>query len=83
MNLSTIARVLNASGVMGATLSVAVGYAGILGVTVATFACPESLPAARCNAAAFKAANLAVFGLVGAGAAGGLLMAGKLADPKA
>ena len=32
MNLSTIARVLNASGVMGATISTAVSLAGIVGV---------------------------------------------------
>ena len=84
MNLSTVARILNASGVMGATLSTAVSLAGIVGVVATTAGpCPDRIGPARCNAAAFKAANLAAFGLVGAGAAGGLLMAGKLADPEA
>ena len=84
MSRITIARVLNASGVMGATLSTAVSLAGIVGVVATTpAACPERIGQARCNAAAFKAANLAAFGLVGAGAAGGLLMAGKLTDPEA
>ena len=84
MNLSTVARVLHASGVMGATIGTVVSLAGIVGVVATTAtACPDSIGPARCNAAAFKAANLAAFGLVGAGAAGGLLMAGKLADPEA
>ena len=84
MNFSTVARVLNASGVMGATIGTAVSLAGIVGVVATTpAACPERIGQARCNAAAFKAANLAAFGLVGAGCAGGLLMAGKIADPEA
>ena len=83
MNFSTVARVLNASGVMGATIGTAVSLAGIVGVVATTpAACPERIGQARCNAAAFKAANLQ-FGLVGAGCAGGLLMAGKIADPEA
>ena len=84
MNLTTAARALNASGVMGATLATAASLVGIIGVVVnAPAFCPHSVGPARCNAAAFKAANLAAFGLVGAGAAGGLLMAGKLVDPEA
>ena len=84
MNRTIIARFLNASGVMGATFATAVSLAGIVGVVATTpTACPDRIGPARCNAAAFKAANLAAFGLVGAGAAGGLLMAGKLADPEA
>tara|TARA_Y100000592_G_scaffold61505_1_gene96072 strand:- start:211 stop:465 length:255 start_codon:yes stop_codon:yes gene_type:complete len=84
MSRLLIARTLNASGVMGATVGVAVSLAGIIGVVVTTpTACPESIGPARCNAAAFKAANLAAFGLIGAGVAGGLLMAGKLTDPEA
>lgn len=84
MNRTTIARVLNASGVMGATIGTAVSLAGIVGVIATTAtACPDSIGPVRCNAAAFKAANLAAFGLVAAGAAGGLLMAGKVADPEA
>ena len=83
MSRYTIARALNASGVMAATVGIIVSYAGILGVTVATVACPESLPAARCNRAAGNASLLAVYGLIGAGCAGGLLMAGKLTDPEA
>ena len=84
MSRFTIARVLNASGVMGATVSVAVGLAGIVGVVATTAGpCPDRIGAARCNAAAFKAANQAAFGLIGAGVAGGLLMAGKLTDPEA
>ena len=84
MSRLLIARTLNASGVMGATVGVAVSLAGIVGVVATTAGpCPDRIGAARCNAAAFKAANLAAFGLVGAGAAGGLLMAGKLTDPEA
>ena len=84
MNRTTIARTLNGFGVMGATFATAASLAGIVGVVATTAtACPDRIGPARCNAAAFKAANLAAFGLVGAGAAGGLLMAGKLADPEA
>lgn len=83
MSRLTIARALNASGVMAATLGIVVSYAGILGVTVATVACPESLSAARCSRAAGNGGLLAVYGLIGAGCAGGLLMAGKLTDPEA
>ena len=84
MSRLLIARALNASGVMGATVGVAVSLAGILGVVVTTSTtCPESIGPARCNAAGFKAANLAAYGFIGAGAAGGLLMAGKLTDPEA
>jgi len=84
MSRLSIARALNASGVMGATLGVAVSYAGILGVVLTTpTLCPESIGPARCSAAGYKAANLAALGLISAGAAGGLLMAGKLTDPEA
>ena len=84
MSRLLIARALNASGVMGATLGTAVGLLGLLGVIVTTStACPESIGSARCNSAGFKAAGLAVYGLIGAGAAGGLLMAGRLVDPEA
>lgn len=84
MNRTSIAHLLNGFGVMGATFATAASLAGIVGVVVTTAGpCPDSIGPARCNAAAFKAANLAAFGLVGAGAAGGLLMAGKLADPEA
>ena len=84
MSRLTIARVLNASGVMGATLGTAVSLIGLVGVIVTTStACPESIGPARCNSAGFKAAGLAVYGLIGAGAAGGLLMAGRLTEPEA
>ena len=84
MSRLTIARALSASGVMGATIATAVSLAGIVGVVATTAGpCPDRIGSARCNAAAFKAANLAAFGLVGAGVAGGLLMAGKLTDPEA
>ena len=79
-----VARTLNGLGVMGATVGVAVSLIGLLGVIVTTStACPESIGSARRNSAGFKAAGLAVYGLIGAGAAGGLLMAGKLTDPEA
>ena len=84
MSRLSIARTLNASGVMGATIGTAVSLIGLLGVIVTTStACPESIGSARCNSAGFKAAGLAVYGLIGAGAAGGLLMAGRLVDPEA
>ena len=84
MSRLTIARTLNASGVMGATLATAVSLLGLLGVIVTTStACPESIGPARCSRAAGNAGLLAVYGLIGAGAAGGLLMAGKLTDPEA
>lgn len=84
MSRLSIARTLNGLGVMGATLATVASLAGIAGVIATTpTACHESIGPARCNAAAFKAANLAAFGLVGAGVAGGLLMAGRVVDPEA
>ena len=84
MSRLTIARPLNASGVMGATLATAISLLGLLGVIVTTStACPESIGPARCSRAAGNAGLLAVYGLIGAGAAGGLLMAGRLVDPEA
>ena len=83
MSRLSIARTLNGAGIMAAALGVAVSYAGILGVTVATVACPESIGQARCSRAAGNAGLLGVYGLIGAGCAGGLLMAGKLTDPEA
>ena len=84
MSRLTIARTLNASGVMGATLATAVSLIGLVGVIVTTStACPESIGPARCSRAAGNAGLLAVYGLIGAGAAGGLLMAGRLVDPEA
>ena len=84
MSRLVIARALSASGVMGATVGVAVSLAGILGVIVTTStACPESVGAARCSAAGYKAAGLAAYGFIGAGLAGSLLIAGKLTDPEA
>jgi len=79
-----IARALSASGVMGATLAALASLAGIVGVIVTTpTLCPESVSAARCRAAGSRAALIAAYGLIGAGAAGGLLMAGQLTDPEA
>lgn len=79
-----LSRALSASGVMGATLAIVASYAGIVGVVISTPQfCPESLSAARCRAAGSKAALIAAYGLIGAGAAGGLLMAGQLTDPEA
>ena len=84
MSRLSIARTLNGFGVMSATVGTAVSLLGLLGVIVTTSAsCPESIGPARCNSAGFKAANLAAYGLIGAGAAGGLLMAGRLVDPEA
>ena len=84
MSRLTIARALNASGVMGATVGVAVSLAGILGVIATTStACPESVGLSRCRTAGHKAAGLAVYGFIGAGLAGSLLIAGKLTDPEA
>jgi len=89
MSRLTIARALTgaglgASGVMAGTIAGHLSLLGILGVIVTTPSfCPESIGSARCNSAGFKAAGLAVYGLIGAGAAGGLLMAGKLTDPEA
>jgi|TARA_Y100000033_G_scaffold48260_1_gene54828 hypothetical protein len=84
MSRLSIARALNASGVMGATIGTAVSLIGLLGVIVTTStACPESIGPARCSRAAGNAGLLGVYGLIGAGCAGGLLMAGKLTDPEA
>ena len=84
MNLSTVARVLNVSGVMGATVSTAVSLAGIVGVIVTTPTfCPESISSARCTDAGSKAALIAAYGLTAAGAAGLLLVAGQAVDPEA
>lgn len=84
MSRLTIARALNASGVMGATIATAVSLAGIVGVISTSPAfCPHRIGAARCSSAGSKAAGLAVYGLIGAGAAGCLLMAGKVTSPEA
>ena len=84
MSRLLIARALSASGVMGATVGVAVSLAGILGVIATTStACPESVGPARCSAAGHKAAGLAAYGFIGAGLAGSLLIAGRLTDPEA
>lgn len=84
MSRLLIARALSASGVMGATVGVAVSLAGIIGVIATTSTtCPESVGLARCSAAGHKAAGLAAYGFVGAGLAGSLLIAGKLTDPEA
>ena len=84
MSRLSIARALNSGAVMSATVGVAVSLLGIIGVIVTTSAaCPESIGPARCSRAAGKAGLLGVYGLIGAGAAGGLLMAGHLVDPEA
>ena len=84
MNRTSLARALNASGVMGATFATAASLAGIIGVIVNTTAfCPHSVGPARCNAAGSNAALIAAYGLSAAGAAGLLMAAGKLADPEA
>ena len=84
MSRVLIARALSASGVMGATVGVAVSLAGIIGVIATTSAtCPDRVGLARCSAAGHKAAGLAAYGFIGAGLAGSLLIAGKLTDPEA
>lgn len=84
MSRLSIARALNSAAVMSATVGCTVGLLGIIGVIVTTSAaCPESISQARCNRAAGKAGLLGVYGLIGAGCAGGLLMAGQLVDPEA
>ena len=83
MSRLTIARALNASGVMGATFATAASLAGIVGVIVSTPAfCPDSVGPARCNAAGSNAALIAAYGLTAAGAAGLLLVAGQAVDPE-
>ena len=78
MSRLLIARALNASGVMGATIVTAfVSLLGLLGVIVTTSPCapnPSALPVATPPAS--KAANLAAMASSPAGAAG-LLMAGR------
>jgi hypothetical protein len=84
MSRLTIARTLNASGVMGATFATVASLAGIIGVIVNTSAfCPHSVGPARCSAAGSKAALIAAYGLTAAGAAGLLLVAGRVVDPEA
>ena len=84
MSRSSIARALDASGVISGTLGTVVSLIGSLGVIVATFtACPESVGAARCRAAGHNSARLAVYGLTAAGAAGLLMAAGRVVDPEA
>ena len=84
MSRLSIARALNASGVMGATIATATTILGIVGVIVTTPSlCPESVSPARCSAAGSKAALIAAYGLTAAGAAGLLMVAGKAVDPEA
>lgn len=84
MSRLTIARALNASGIIGATYATVLSLAGIVGVVSTTpLFCPHSVGPARCSATGSKAALLAAYGLTAAGAAGLLLVAGKLTDPEA
>lgn len=84
MNRFAVARVLSASGVMGATLATVASLVGTIGViSTAPAFCPHSVGPARCSAAGSKAALIAAYGLTAAGAASLLLVAGKLADPEA
>lgn len=83
MSRLTIARVLSASGVMGATLATVASLAGIIGVVSTSPAfCPHSVGPARCSATGSKAALIAAYGLTAAGAAGLLLVAGRVVDPE-
>ncbi len=84
MNPTTIARVLNASGVMGLTFATAASLAAIVGVIVTTpTLCPESIAPASCRTAASKAAGLATQGVIVAGAAGLMIAGSRVIDPEA
>ena len=84
MSRLSIARTLNAFGVMGATFATAGSLAGIIGVISTTPAlCPDSVSPARCAVAGRNAALIAAYGLTAAGAAGLLLAAGRVVDPEA
>lgn len=84
MSRFTIARTLNASGVMGATFATVASLIGLIGVVSSTpNFCPQSVGPARCSAAGSKAALIAAYGLTAAGAAGLLLAAGRVVDPEA
>lgn len=84
MSRLSIARALNASGVMGATFATAASLIGIVGVIVSTPQfCPESLPAERCRVTSRNAAGLATQGVIVAGAAGLLIAGSRAIDPEA
>ena len=65
----------NASGVMGATISTAVSLLGLSALSPQQPALVLNVSAGPLQRCSIQAASLAAFGLVGAGAAGGLLMA--------
>ena len=85
MSRLSIARALNASGVMAATFATAASLAGIIGVivTTPTFCPRHPVDAAQCRNAASKAAGLATQGVIVAGAAGLMIAGSRLADPEA
>ena len=85
MSRLSIARALNASGVMGATFATAASLAGIVGVIVSTPAfCPRHpVEADLCRSAATKAAGLATQGIIVAGAAGLMIAGSRVIDPEA
>jgi len=81
---STVSDLLQSSGVIVGTFGTVAGLLGLLGVAanLPQF-CPSSVESARCRSGLVKSAGVVSFGLIGAGAAGLLVMGAKLADPEA
>lgn len=81
----SIARALNAGGVMAATIGAMTSLTGLVGVVVTTPTfCPRHpVDAALCRNAGTKAAGLATQGLITAGVAGLLIAGARVIDPEA
>ena len=81
---STVSDLLQSSGVIVGTFGTVAGLLGLLGVAanLPRF-CPSSVEPARCRSGLTKSAGIVSYGLIGAGAAGLLVMGAKLAAPEA
>ena len=78
---STLSNTFTGVGIMAGTLGTVTALAGVVGLIVSTpQLCPDSLPAERCRVTTRNAAGLATQGLITAGVAGLLIVAGRVSD---
>ena len=83
--MSSLSSALKGAGVLAGTYGAAASLIGTIGLLVSTPTfCPRHpVDAQLCRNAFKSAANLAVYGLIGAGAAGLMLAASRAIDPEA
>lgn len=81
---STVSDLLQSSAVIVGTFATGAGLLGLLGVAanLPQF-CPSFIEPARCRSGLAKSAGFVSYSLIGAGAAGLLVMGAKVADPEA